>query len=56
MNCRESSQLLSEARERELRADERRELDAHLSICPACRNCERHFEWLPVLLRRALLG
>lgn len=52
MNCRSTSQLLSEARDRELTPEERAGVKDHLVICPACRRCERQFEQLRLILKR----
>lgn len=52
MNCRKSTRLLSEERDRELSPAERAEVDAHLAICPACTRCQRQFEALGEAMRR----
>ena len=52
MNCRRSSQLLSEALERELTPEERAAIEEHLAICPACTRCRRQFAVLRQALRR----
>ena len=52
MNCRTSSQLLSEALDRELTKAEREEVERHLAICPACTRCRRQFEDLRRAARR----
>lgn len=54
MDCRRSTRLLSEARERPLTEKEREDLRRHLEICPACRNCERQFETLRRGLRKLI--
>ncbi|MEK7316847.1 MAG: zf-HC2 domain-containing protein [Candidatus Eisenbacteria bacterium] len=56
MNCRRSSRLLSEALDRELTPGERREVEEHLAICPACTRCRRQFSALRHGVRRVLRG
>lgn len=50
MNCRQASQLLSEALERGLTKEEREEIEQHLAICPPCVRCREQF----LAMRRAL--
>ena len=45
-DCHQSSQLMSEALDRQLSAEERVSLERHLKICLACQNCERQFAWI----------
>jgi len=52
MNCRNSTRMLSEARERDLTPSEREEVEQHLEICPACQRCQRQFDELGQALRR----
>jgi anti-sigma factor RsiW len=52
VNCRQSSRLLSEALDRELTRDERRLIEEHLEICPACTRCRLQFETLRTAARR----
>lgn len=52
MNCRRSTQLLSEALDRPLTPDEQREVEEHLAICPACTRCRKQFEELRRAVRR----
>lgn len=56
MNCRRSTQLLSEALDRDLTVEERREVEEHLRICPACTRCERQFEELRRGVKRIARG
>ncbi len=46
VNCRKAAQLLSQARERALREDERKALDHHLGLCLQCRNFKSQLEFL----------
>lgn len=46
LSCRKAAQLLSQARERTLREDERKALDHHLGQCLQCRNFSSQLEFL----------
>ncbi|HEX7076943.1 MAG TPA: zf-HC2 domain-containing protein [Candidatus Eisenbacteria bacterium] len=52
MNCRQTSQLLSEALDRALTHEEQDEIERHLAICPPCANCRKQFQELRRALRR----
>ena len=56
MNCRESTRLLSEARDRELTPEERRAVEEHLAICPACTRCRAQFGELEQAMKRFVEG
>jgi hypothetical protein len=45
-NCRKASWLLSVSQDRELRADERKALQHHMSLCLRCRNFETQISFL----------
>lgn len=51
VNCRKASWLLSVARERVLRADERKALRHHLDRCLSCRNFETQVAFLRTAAR-----
>ncbi|KUJ84276.1 hypothetical protein AWR36_000775 [Microbulbifer flavimaris] len=50
-NCREITQLVSEAQERELGLSERMGLRMHLAMCRACRNFSQQMETLRKICR-----
>lgn len=50
-NCREITQLVSEAQERELGLSERMGLRMHLAICGGCRNFSQQMEALRKICR-----
>jgi hypothetical protein len=49
LSCREAARLVSEARDRGLRAGERVALGLHLLICVLCRRYARQLAWLAQL-------
>ena len=46
VNCRKAAQLLSQARERALRDDERKALEHHLGECLHCRDFRSQLDFL----------
>ncbi len=46
LNCRKASKLLSQARERALRPDERKALEHHLDLCLHCRSFSSQLDFL----------
>lgn len=50
-SCRESTRLMSEARERGLTAVERVALRVHLLMCSACRNFGKQLHFLGAAMR-----
>lgn len=46
MMCKEATRLMSLKHERELTLQERLSLRLHLSMCGACRQCDRQFSLL----------
>jgi hypothetical protein len=51
MNCKEVTQLLSEAQDRELGLTERLPLRMHLLMCKGCRNFEKQLDFLRLATR-----
>jgi anti-sigma factor RsiW len=56
LSCREASRLMSQAEDRELSAQERAALSAHLAICKACRAASDQVQHLRRALRRLFDG
>ena len=52
LNCKETSLLLSQARDRRLNWTERLGVRMHLWICRQCRRYERQLDWLQGLAGR----
>ncbi|MGE0809157.1 MAG: zf-HC2 domain-containing protein [Immundisolibacter sp.] len=52
LNCRESTALMSEARERDLTLAERLGLRLHWAMCSACRRFDRQLDVLRAAARR----
>ncbi len=50
-SCRESTRLMSEARERALTAVERVALRVHLLMCSGCRNFGKQLDFLRAAMR-----
>ena len=46
LNCRETTQLLSESQERRLSLREKTALRLHLMICSGCRRCQQQMDIL----------
>ncbi len=46
MMCKEATRLMSLRQDRPLRFQERLSLRLHLSMCGACRECDKQFELL----------
>ncbi|MEQ1598693.1 MAG: hypothetical protein ABL880_04925 [Methylotenera sp.] len=44
MKCRDTTFLVSEARDRELKLDEYQALNAHISECPLCQKASKQFD------------
>ena len=51
-SCRETSHLVSDALDRELRWPERLAMRLHLLICRSCRGCKRQLLFLRSAVRR----
>lgn len=51
LNCREATQLASEARDRKLRPGERIGLGFHLLLCALCRRYAREIGFITRLIR-----
>ena len=51
-NCRQVTRLISEAADRPLATGERRVVEQHFEICPACRRCAGQFVLLRESVRR----
>lgn len=52
LSCRESTRLMSEARERSLSVGERMALRMHLAVCSGCRRFNRQIDVLREASRR----
>lgn len=51
-NCKETSQLLSQAQDRPLGFIERLRMRMHLAICDRCRRVSKQFDFLRAAVRR----
>jgi hypothetical protein len=51
-NCKETSQLLSQAQDRPLGFIERLRMRLHLAICDRCRRVSKQFDFLRAAVRR----
>jgi hypothetical protein len=51
-NCKETSQLLSQAQDRPLGFIERLRMRLHLAICDHCRRVSKQFDFLRAAVRR----
>ncbi len=51
-NCKETSQLLSQAQDRPLGYIERMRMRLHLAICDRCRRVSKQFDFLRAAVRR----
>ena len=51
-NCKETSQLLSQAQDRPLGFIERLRMRLHLVICDRCRRVSKQFDFLRAAVRR----
>lgn len=51
-NCKETSQLLSQAQDRPLGFIERMRMRLHLAICDRCRRVSTQFDFLRAAVRR----
>ncbi len=56
MNCREATQLMSEAQERELAIKERMELGLHTMMCKGCHNYKQQMGTLRTITRAYAKG
>jgi len=52
LNCKETSELLSQAQDRLLTTGDRLRLRLHLLLCAGCRNFSRQLEFMRATLRR----
>lgn len=52
MNCKESTQLLSEGEDRPLEAGERLKLKLHLLSCRGCRNYSKQLRFIRMACRQ----
>jgi len=56
MNCREATQLMSEAQERELAIKERMALGLHTMMCKGCHNYKQQMGTLRTITRAYAKG
>lgn len=52
LSCRETTQRLSEAQDRELSLTEKLQLRMHLAMCGGCRNFSKQIDFLRAACRR----
>ena len=52
LTCKEVSEVLSQAQDRDVGLFERLRLEAHLKLCEGCRNFQRQLEFLRRAMRR----
>jgi len=52
LNCKHTSELLSQAQDRSLTSVEKFRLRLHLLLCDGCRNFNRQLEFMRAALRR----
>ncbi len=52
LKCKQATQLMSEAQDRELTRSERLSLKFHLLICSGCKNYNRHLKFIRKAMQR----
>lgn len=52
LSCKETSQLISQAQDRELGIVERMQLELHLAMCKGCSNLRKQMDFLRGAIRR----
>lgn len=52
LRCKEASELLSQAQDRQMQLRDRLSLGLHVMLCHGCRNFQRQLAFIRVALRR----
>lgn len=56
MSCKEATELMSQAQDRELSLSERTALKVHLALCKGCRNFDTQIDFIRRAFQRLAKG